>query len=380
MRSAGASRPIEQTGRSANTAMVTVADVMTLRPVTVDADAKVTDALDLMRARGISSVLARRSTTAREYGIVTIRDVVGKVVKYGIEPETLCVGDIATWRLVTATRTWTLPAAAAIMAKAGVRRLPVALRNEIIGIVSDTDLFTALVPSQNWEHARAVRKERAFRRAERPATVKLVADLMSTPVLTADPDNTVQRAVEKMVASGVSSLLVTTSEAQPVGMVTKRDVVTKVIALGRIAATVRVAEIMSSDLHTIAAGVTLETCSARMTDERVRRFPVILGDQIVGIISDKDILAAVATRWWRGHRRLRVPTSAIVADVMRLVGGPLIPAGLPTLSPALSIWEAADRLVKTGARQLPVTQGGQVIGLVDETDLLQALEERGAGD
>lgn len=360
--------------------MVTVADVMTLRPVTVDADAKVTDALDLMRESGISSVLARRSPSTREYGILTIRDIVGKVVKYGIAPETLRVSDIATWRLVTATRSWTLPAAAAVMAKVAIRSLPVVLRHEIIGIVSDTDLFTALVPGLDWEHARAVRKERAFRRAERPANVKMVDDLMSAPVLTADPDSTVQRAVEKMVASGVSSLLVTVSEVQPVGIVTKRDIVTKVIGLGRTAAAVRVADVMSSDLHTIAAGVTIEACSVRMTDECVRRFPVTLGDQIVGIISDKDILAAVAARWWRGHRRLRVPASAIVADVMRLVGGPLIPAGLPTLSPALSIWEAADRLVKAGARQLPVTQGGQVIGIVDETDVLQALEERGAGD
>lgn len=163
-------------------------------------------------------------------------------------------------------------------------------------------------------------------------------------------------------------------------MVTKRDVVTKVIATNRSAAAVRVADIMSADVRTIAAGSTLEVCSAQMTDERVRRFPVVLGDRIVGIISDKDILAAVAAHRWRGHRRLRVPSSVIVADVMRLVGGPLVPAGLPALSPELSIWEAADRLVKTGARQLPVTQGGQVIGIVDEADVLQALEERGARD
>lgn len=75
-----------------------------------------------------------------------------------------------------------------------------------------------------------------------------------------------------------------------------------------------------------------------------------------------------------------MPAAAIVADVMRLGAGPLIPAGLPTLAPEASIWDAAERLAKAGTKELPVAQGGQLIGTVHEADIVQALEERSAPD
>lgn len=356
-----------------------ITEVMSRHPATVGAEAALSEALTVMGERGISSVLVVQQAPS-PYGILTMRDIVAKVVRYDLDPRTLRARDVATWRLLAATPSWTVRDAAETMTGAGIRRLPVVQQDDLLGIVSDTDLFIALAADENWEHARAVRKERAFRRARREEQAATVQDLMSSPVLTADPDSTVPRAVQTMVTSGVSSLLLGVSGGSAAGIVTKRDVVTKIIAGGRDPAAVRLAEIMSAPVRTIEAGASLETCSARMADERVRRFPATLADQIVGIISDSDILAAVIARRWRGHRRLRVPASAIVADIMQPGAAPLISPGLPTLSPELSMWEAADRLAKAGVPQLPVVQEGQVIGAVHQTDILQALEERGAPD
>lgn len=356
-----------------------VSEVMSRSPAAVPADATLGEALAVMGERGISSVLVVQEPPA-PYGIVTMRDVVAKVVRHDLDPDTLRARDVATWRLVTATPSWTAQEAAATMARSRIRRLPVVQGSDLLGIVSDTDLFIALAPQRNWEHVRAVRKERAARRARPENGARTVQDLMSSPVLSADPDSRVVQAVQTMVRSGVSSLLVGVSEGSAAGIVTKRDVVIKIVAAGRDAAAVRVAEIMSAPVRTIEAGATLEACSARMADEGVRRFPVTLADQIVGIISDSDILAAVIARRWRGHRRLRVPGSAIVADIMQPGPALLISPGLPTLAPELSIWEAAERLAKAGAAELPVVQGGQVIGTVRQGDVLQALEEWGAPD
>ncbi len=348
---------------------------MTRTPLMVSAEATVTEALDAMKERGISSVLVLPPLSgSAEYGIVTMHDIVSKLVKENLDPDAFRLGDIMTWRLVTARPSWDLQQAAAAMAAARVRRLPVVKGGEIIGIISDTDLFTALVPRQEWEHVRLVRKQRAWHRASQTGPVQAVADLMSAPVIEIAPDASVRDAVEKMVASGISSLLVTSERGQ--GIITKRDVIKKVLAYGQDPRAVAVQEAMSSPVRTIKADATLEECSARMAAERVRRFPVDRTSRIVGIISDSDILAAVTTQRWRGQRRAG-PTAYIVADVMRPAMAPMGSIGVDTVSPELSLWECAAKMSQAGVRQLSVVQEGRVIGIIGEADIMRALEERG---
>lgn len=220
-----------------------------------------------------------------------------------------------------------------------------------------------------------MRKERAWQRVSQTGPVQSVADVMSTPVLAIGPSASVQEAVQKMVASGISSLLVTSEREQ--GIVTKRDVVKKVMAHGRDPREVPVGEVMSSPVRTISSNATLEECSGRMTAERVRRFPVDHEGKIIGIISDSDILAAVMAHRWLGQRRRAAPTSYIVADVMRPSTMPIEPSCRDTISPELSLWECAAKMSQASVRQLSVVQEGKVIGIVSDTDILRALEERG---
>jgi signal-transduction protein with cAMP-binding, CBS, and nucleotidyltransferase domain len=339
------------------------------------AGATLREALWTMRDRGISSVLVVPQPGSAEHGILTMRDIIAKVVSPGLDPVRVRVGDLVSWRLTTADPAWSLQQAAATMARAKVRRLPVASGDDIVGIVSDTDLFTSLVPHDGWEHARDVRKERALRRVHENGMVKTVADLMSSPVISIDAGALVIDAARKMGSSGVSSLIVQKGD-DVVGIVTKRGIVTKVMAEGKTPEDVAVADVMSAPVRTIDAGATIEACSARMVKESVRRFPVTSEGRIVGIISDKDILSAVAAERWRARRR--VPGSFIVADVMRPpVGTMEVSDGL---LPEMNLWDAADRIAAAATHQLPVVQAGKVIGTVGEADILRALEERGAGD
>jgi CBS domain-containing protein len=356
--------------------MLTAADVMTARPVVVTVAATVAEAIRTMQERGISSVLVAPAVGAADYGIVTMRDVVTKIVTEGFDPDTLTVGDIMTWRLVTARPQWPLRRVAEVMAQARVRRLPVVEDSALVGVVSDTDLFTALVPRHDWEHVRRVRKERALRRARRSGPAKTAGDIMSAPVLTIDREATVQAAVRKMVAAGISSLLV--ADVPGGGILTKRDVVLKVVAAGGDPARTTVGVLMSAPVRTVEIDTTIEECSRRMGVLRVRRFPVTRAGETVGIVSDSDILAAVAGHRWLGRRP--GPTAAIAADVMR-PSAPAPPAvGAEALTPELSIWECAARLARAGARELPVVQQGRIIGVVGEADILRALEERGGPD
>ncbi len=135
---------------------------------------------------------------------------------------------------------------------------------------------------------------------------------------------------------------------------------------------------MSSPLHVVEPGMSIEECSARMADLGVRRLPVASGGKIVGIISDGDILAAVAGHRWWGHRRS--PTSAIAADVMQVPRVDRPSSVGEAVRPELSLWECAARLSRRGVRALSVMQEGRVIGIIRRADIVHALVERGGGD
>lgn len=360
--------------------MSTVADVMSRRVATIREEATLTEALASMHERQISSLLVIPTSGSGDHGTVTMGDVVNEAVRNSLDTRMLRVRDIVHRGLVSAQPTWTLMHAASAMVQHDVRRLPVMQRGEMIGLVSDTDLFTSSVPEQDWRHARAVRRERALQRGEKADLARAVGEIMSSPVLATSPGVAVQEAVKKMVASGIHSLLVVHSADTVQGIITKWDVIAKVLATGRSTHATTVGDVLSSPVRTIEAETSIEACSVRMADEKIRRFPVTRGGQIVGIISRKDTLAAVGARHFRALRPRQGPTSLLVADVMGPSSGTADPGVGEALSLELSLWEAADRLRCAGVPRLPVVQAGKVIGVVTEGDILRGLEERGAGD
>ncbi len=421
--------------------MYTAGDLMTSPAVSIEATATVAEALDAMREEGISSIIVRPAAPGLDHGIVTKRDVLTKVVVRDLDPEGLLVREIMNAPLITVRPHWGIEETSALMAAAGIRRVAVVSGERIVGIVSDTDIFTA-VASQDWTAARVRRKARVTRRAASgyplagPAAAT-VADLMSSPVLTTSPATTVRDAMQRMLGSGVSSLLVEAEPSRDRGIITKRDVITKVIARGRDHGVVRVREVASVPLRTVPHETSIEECSARMSRARLRRFPVVRDGEVVGIISDTDILAAVEAHRWRGRRRRR-PALHVVADVMSrpaatiksdatvadalalmkesdvssLLVQPDSPGGawglvtqndivskviarnrdpkgsrvaaimnrpLVTVSPETSLWECSARMAGAGALLLPVVEGETIIGVVTDSDIFRAIEERGWG-
>lgn len=128
---------------------------------------------------------------------------------------------------------------------------------------------------------------------------------MSAPAVAAQPELSVEEAVQVMRSHGISSLLVEPEAAdQPYGIITKRDVVSKVVASGKDPSRVTIGQVMSRPVLTVPPSSTLRECSRLMGKAGVRRLPVFAGGQPVGIISDTDIFAAVEEAGWGpGSRR-----------------------------------------------------------------------------
>lgn len=130
--------------------MFTVADVMKSPVISVDTTATVMEAMHLMRQKAVSSVLVTPKVKGGQAGIMTQRDIMSKVVTKGKDPKKLKVRQVMSTPLVSVPPDCSLRDAAKLMVKRNIRRVLVAEGGKIIGIVSDTDIFSA-VEERGWE-------------------------------------------------------------------------------------------------------------------------------------------------------------------------------------------------------------------------------------
>jgi CBS domain-containing protein len=118
-------------------------DVMTKEVVTISGSATVAEAVRKMRDRKVSSLIVERRNVEDAYGIITRKDVVTKVVSPGKKASEVKVHEIMTKPLVMVSPGLELKYCARLMAMTGIRRAPVFDGKEIIGILSNTDIFHA---------------------------------------------------------------------------------------------------------------------------------------------------------------------------------------------------------------------------------------------
>jgi len=88
---------------------------------------------------------------------------------------------------------------------------------------------------------------------------------------------------------GIGSVVIT-KEGKPEGIVTGRDIALKVIMTDRDASKTRANEIMSSPLITIEPEASVERACEFLAKNDIRRLPVMDNDELVGIISVRNIL------------------------------------------------------------------------------------------
>ena len=113
-----------------------------------------------------------------------------------------------------------------------------------------------------------------------------VKDLMTKRTLTIEAQQTVFKAAQLMSQKEVGDVIVMDNEI-PVGMVTERDFVRRIIAKGRPVDT-KVSEIMSKPLITITPEISIKTAARKMVKHGIRRLPVLKKHKLVGIIVVSD--------------------------------------------------------------------------------------------
>jgi CBS domain-containing protein len=118
--------------------MTTVREIMTSNPESVDADATVQDAAQIMRDINVGSVPV--ISGGRVAGIVTDRDITVRVLAENRSPANVAVREIATSDPLTVSPKTDIREAAELMARHQVRRLPVVEDGHLVGMLALGDV------------------------------------------------------------------------------------------------------------------------------------------------------------------------------------------------------------------------------------------------
>jgi len=99
-------------------------------------------------------------------------------------------------------------------------------------------------------------------------------------------------ALKLMADKEIGALLVLEG-GRLVGVISERDYARKVILKGKSSLDTPVKEIMTQDFVWVRPEQTVEECMGLVTEKRIRHLPVLVDDQVVGIISIGDLVKAV---------------------------------------------------------------------------------------
>jgi CBS domain-containing protein len=124
---------------------------------------------------------------------------------------------------------------------------------------------------------------------------------------------------------------------------------------------VQVAEVMTKASVTESPSDTLRDAANRMWAQQTGSLLVMDGDRLVGIITERDVMKAVA----RGSDLDATPVSAVMTR------------GVLTVAPDTSLHEAARHMATRWIRHLPVVVEGTVVGMVSQRDLCGVLAALG---
>ncbi len=247
----------------------TAKDLMSANVVTTTPETSLDEAARVMGERHIGSLIVLNFKTP--VGIITERDLLSKVLAFGLFLKDEKVQEIMSYPLVGISYEATIKEVAKMMiSKKG--RLAVFDAGKLTGIITASDLVKCL--------------------PDVPETEAKVDDFMTKEIVTADEETSVIQAAGMMGRQRIGSVIITRKD-EPFGIFTERDLLTAFLAKSR-ALFSAVGPECSTPLVTIPAGISVHRAAAVMALKHIRRLLVVRDDKFVGIITARDLVEAYA--------------------------------------------------------------------------------------
>jgi CBS domain-containing protein len=260
-----------------------IEEIMTHEVVTITPESTLYEAARLMGEKHIGSLVVMKYDTP--VGIITERDLLS-VVSRGIDLEKdWLVGGVSikeekvekfmSYPVITICLTSQVKEAARTMIEKRIRRLAVCESGNLVGILTASDMIRSL--------------------PEIPETMQVwfeVDYFMTKRVITADEETLVDRVAKIMAEKRIGSVIIT-SQGEPIGIFTERDLLTKFLAKDK-SLIKEVGKVCSSPLITAPIGISVHDAAVTMTSKHIKRLPITKERKLVGMLSARDLVEAYA--------------------------------------------------------------------------------------
>ena len=253
--------------------------------------------------------------------------------------------------LITVDKDQNLSDALKLFRKHNVSRLPVVNHKELVGIISERDIANKLGSSKS---------------ESMPASRFHISSVMVTDVSTVPETMQLGEVAKVMLENGIGSVPVMRDD-EMVGIVSKADFVT--LAVGIAFDKISVKEIMTKDVVAVAPTDRLVHARRQMVDAIVGRLPVIEDDELVGMITSKDLMRAFI------DFRKNVPEKYQKTQIKEVFVEDIMSSNPSYVSKEMSITEVSKIMMETGYNGLPVVEEGKVVGIITQTDILRLIEK-----
>lgn len=120
----------------------------------------------------------------------------------------------------------------------------------------------------------------------------LVEDIMTKDVIDIECNETIFEACKKYTTHLVGSLIVKDKNT-PVGILTERDIIQSFTKMDTDIKTTKVHEVMSPEIKSVDGKETIEKAAQIMKDYNIKKLPVVLNNEIVGIVTESDITRTI---------------------------------------------------------------------------------------
>jgi len=181
-----------------------------------------------------------------------------------------------------------------------------------------------------------------------------VGDIMSRDVATVNPGSTVVSAAEIMSSNNISCIVVSENGCIS-GIVTETDMLKKAVADRQDFSKMKVEEIMSSPVRSVARNLSVMEAGKIMEAENIRRLVIMDEKQPVGIITQSDLVRALAS----------YTLSKEVSEIMT--------SDVAVVASSENVKKAAEFMASKDISCLVVIDHDSVVGIFTERDLLKRI-------
>lgn len=245
-------------------------DVMSKHVVTISPDQTMVHAAQMMSDSNISCIVVVDNDSVA--GILTETDF---LMRLGGKDRTdlarVKVAEIMSSPVETVSADMSVFDASLVMSDKHVKRLPILSEGRLVGIVTQTDLVRALTSYGMWRE---------------------VAQIMTSDVAAVQKNVTVAEAAKIMAERNISGIVAMEAN-KPVGILTERDLLKRVIALQKDPAKIKLQEVMSSPVISVPPSYSVFSVSKIMNKMHVRRLIITDDEYLCGIVTQTDIFRAV---------------------------------------------------------------------------------------